>query len=120
MFALKVYAVASEDMDSLAFGAPRFLCHLMDPTSKRIPVVEYEVSRVLMLAGPRKAIFWCCSFPFFRSLLFLYPYLSCIGRQVMEELNLSMDQFIDLCILSGCDYCESIRGNIALPVVVVV
>ena len=21
-----------------------------------------------------------------------------------------MDQFIDLCILSGCDYCDSIRG----------
>ncbi|XP_056165153.1 flap endonuclease 1-like [Syzygium oleosum] len=25
-------------------------------------------------------------------------------------MNLDMDQFIDLCILSGCDYCESIRG----------
>lgn len=22
-----------------------------------------------------------------------------------------MDQFIDLCILSGCDYCSSIRGT---------
>lgn len=21
-----------------------------------------------------------------------------------------MDQFVDLCILSGCDYCDSIRG----------
>lgn len=21
-----------------------------------------------------------------------------------------MDQFIDLCILSGCDYCENIKG----------
>lgn len=30
--------------------------------------------------------------------------------QILEELNLSMDQFIDLCILSGCDYCDSIRG----------
>ncbi|XP_057798267.1 flap endonuclease 1 isoform X2 [Salvia miltiorrhiza] len=70
----KVYAVASEDMDSLAFGAPRFLRHLMDPSSKRTPVVEFKVSKVL------------------------------------EELNLTMDQFIDLCILSGCDYCESIRG----------
>lgn len=79
MFALEVYAVASEDMDSLAFGAPRFLRHLMDPTSKRTPVVEYEVSRVLMLTSPCKAIFWCCSFPFFRSLLLLYPYLSGIG-----------------------------------------
>ncbi|KAI9157505.1 hypothetical protein LWI28_023610 [Acer negundo] len=70
----KVYAVASEDMDSLTFGASKFLRHLMDPSSRKIPVMEFEVAKIL------------------------------------EELNLSMDQFIDLCILSGCDYCESIRG----------
>ncbi|GFQ08467.1 flap endonuclease 1 [Phtheirospermum japonicum] len=70
----KVYAVASEDMDTLAFGAPRFVRHLMDSSSRKIPVMEFEVSNVL------------------------------------EELNLTMDQFIDLCILSGCDYCDSIRG----------
>ncbi|KAK9084466.1 hypothetical protein Scep_030937 [Stephania cephalantha] len=69
-----VYAVASEDMDSLTFGAPRFLRHLMDPSSRKVPVMEFEVAKIL------------------------------------EELNLTMDQFIDLCILSGCDYCESIRG----------
>lgn len=70
----KVYAVASEDMDSLTFGAPKFLRHLMDPSSRKIPVMEFEVAKIL------------------------------------EELNLTMDQFIDLCILSGCDYCDSIRG----------
>eukprot|EP00262_Sarcandra_glabra_P005830 TRINITY_DN17704_c1_g3_i1.p1 TRINITY_DN17704_c1_g3~~TRINITY_DN17704_c1_g3_i1.p1 ORF type:complete len:383 (+),score=69.69 TRINITY_DN17704_c1_g3_i1:76-1224(+) len=70
----KVYGVASEDMDSLTFGAPRFLRHLMDPSSRKVPVMEFEVAKVL------------------------------------EELNLSMDQFIDLCILCGCDYCDSIRG----------
>ncbi|XP_031496972.1 flap endonuclease 1-like isoform X2 [Nymphaea colorata] len=70
----KVFAVASEDMDSLTFGAPRFLRHLMDPSSKKIPVMEFEVAKIL------------------------------------EELNMTMDQFIDLCILCGCDYCESIRG----------
>ncbi|KAI7983534.1 Flap endonuclease 1 [Camellia lanceoleosa] len=69
----KVYAVASEDMDSLTFGAPRFLHHLIDPSSKKVPVMEFKVSKVL------------------------------------EELNLTMDQFIDLCILSGCVYCDSIR-----------
>ncbi|KAF4353943.1 hypothetical protein G4B88_020626 [Cannabis sativa] len=69
-----VYGVASEDMDSLTFGAPRFLRHLMDPSSRKIPVMEFEVAKIL------------------------------------EELNLTMDQFIDLCILSGCDYCENIRG----------
>ncbi|XP_042512970.1 flap endonuclease 1-like [Macadamia integrifolia] len=30
--------------------------------------------------------------------------------KILQELNLNMDQFIDLCILSGCDYCDSIRG----------
>ncbi|KAL9427149.1 hypothetical protein AB3S75_033863 [Citrus x aurantiifolia] len=70
----QVYAVASEDMDSLTFGAPRFLRHLMDPSSRKTPVMEFEVAKIL------------------------------------EELNLTMDQFIDLCILSGCDYCDSIRG----------
>ncbi|EOY11791.1 5'-3' exonuclease family protein isoform 1 [Theobroma cacao] len=74
LFLFQVYAVASEDMDSLTFGAPRFLRHLMDPSSRKVPVMEFEVAKVL------------------------------------EELNLTMDQFIDLCILSGCDYCDSIRG----------
>ncbi|KAL3749874.1 hypothetical protein ACJRO7_010923 [Eucalyptus globulus] len=69
-----VYAVASEDMDFLTFGAPKFLRHLMDPSSRKVPVMEFEISKIL------------------------------------EEMNLDMDQFIDLCILSRWDYCESIRG----------
>ncbi|KAF5803721.1 putative spleen exonuclease [Helianthus annuus] len=62
-------------MDSLTFGAPKFLRHLMDPSSRKTHVMEFDVSKVL------------------------------------EELNLTMDQFIDLCILCGCDYCDSIKGN---------
>lgn len=31
-------------------------------------------------------------------------------NKVLSELNLSQDEFIDLCILLGCDYCDSIRG----------
>ncbi|XP_029636733.1 flap endonuclease 1 [Octopus sinensis] len=30
--------------------------------------------------------------------------------RVLDELNFSQDEFIDLCILLGCDYCDSIRG----------
>ncbi|KAG6499291.1 hypothetical protein ZIOFF_039048 [Zingiber officinale] len=71
----KVFAVASENMDTLTFGEPRFLHHLMDPSSKKISVMEFDVSKVL------------------------------------EELRLTMDQFIDLCILSGCDYCDNIKGR---------
>ncbi|TVU44299.1 hypothetical protein EJB05_03735 [Eragrostis curvula] len=68
------YAVASEDTDSLTFGARRFLRHLTDLGFKKSPVTEFELSKVL------------------------------------EELGLTMDQFIDLCVLSGCDYCENIKG----------
>uniref|UniRef100_A0A452ZPQ1 XPG-I domain-containing protein n=1 Tax=Aegilops tauschii subsp. strangulata TaxID=200361 RepID=A0A452ZPQ1_AEGTS len=61
-------------MDSLTFGATRFVRHLMDPSSRKIPVMEFEVAKIL------------------------------------EELQFTMDQFIDLCILCGCDYCDSIKG----------
>ncbi|KAL2630718.1 hypothetical protein R1flu_015404 [Riccia fluitans] len=70
----KVYAVASEDMDSLTFGAPVFLRHLMEPVTRKLPVMEFWVDKVL------------------------------------EGLQLSVDQFIDMCILCGCDYCDSIKG----------
>ncbi|CEM31007.1 unnamed protein product [Vitrella brassicaformis CCMP3155] len=29
---------------------------------------------------------------------------------VLEDLKLTMDEFIDFCILCGCDYCDSIKG----------
>ncbi|KAJ3323547.1 Elongation of fatty acids protein 2 [Blyttiomyces sp. JEL0837] len=30
--------------------------------------------------------------------------------KVLEGLQMNMDQFIDMCILLGCDYCDSIKG----------
>ncbi|XP_074645661.1 flap endonuclease 1-like isoform X1 [Tubulanus polymorphus] len=30
--------------------------------------------------------------------------------RILKEAELSSEEFIDLCILLGCDYCESIRG----------
>ncbi|TRY74760.1 hypothetical protein TCAL_00732 [Tigriopus californicus] len=30
--------------------------------------------------------------------------------QVLEGFNMTQDQFIDLCILLGCDYCDKIKG----------
>ncbi|ORY41033.1 flap endonuclease 1 [Rhizoclosmatium globosum] len=30
--------------------------------------------------------------------------------KVLEGLGMTMDQFIDMCILLGCDYCDSIKG----------
>ena len=31
-------------------------------------------------------------------------------KKILEGLQLSQEEFIDLCILLGCDYCETIRG----------
>lgn len=38
------------------------------------------------------------------------PILEIRLEKVLEGLKMTMDQFIDLCILLGCDYCDSIRG----------
>ncbi|KAH9304718.1 hypothetical protein KI387_009122, partial [Taxus chinensis] len=70
----KVDAVSSDDTDSLVFGAPRFLRHLTESPSRKIAIMDIELSKVL------------------------------------EELNLTMDQFVDMCIFSGCSYCDSIGG----------
>ncbi|CAJ1358628.1 unnamed protein product [Effrenium voratum] len=29
---------------------------------------------------------------------------------LLEQLNITMDQFIDFCILCGCDYCDTLKG----------
>ncbi|KAF9364202.1 Elongation of fatty acids protein 2 [Mortierella sp. NVP85] len=31
-------------------------------------------------------------------------------KKTLEGLDFSMDEFVDLCILLGCDYCDSIKG----------
>ncbi|CAG8556584.1 4980_t:CDS:10 [Dentiscutata erythropus] len=70
----KVYAAASEDMDTLTFSTPVLLRHMTYSEAKKVPINEIHLNKVL------------------------------------EGLQFSMDQFIDLCILLGCDYCDSIKG----------
>ncbi|CAG8676585.1 651_t:CDS:10 [Racocetra persica] len=70
----KVYAAASEDMDTLTFSTPVLLRHMTYSEAKKMPINEIHLNKVL------------------------------------EGLQFSMNQFIDLCILLGCDYCESIKG----------
>lgn len=36
-------------------------------------------------------------------------------EKVLEGLKLTADQFVDLCILCGCDYCGSIKGQLLCP-----
>lgn len=70
----KVYATATEDMDSLTFGSSVVLRHLTFSEARKMPIKEFHLSKVL------------------------------------SDLELTQDEFIDLCILLGCDYCDSIRG----------
>uniref|UniRef100_A0A6U4MAU8 Flap endonuclease 1 n=1 Tax=Hemiselmis andersenii TaxID=464988 RepID=A0A6U4MAU8_HEMAN len=69
-----VHAVISEDMDTLTFGAPVFIRNAFQPESRKMPINEISLEKVL--AG----------------------------------LDVTMPQFIDLCILMGCDYCGTIKG----------
>lgn len=68
----KAWAVGTEDMDALTFGAPILLRYLTYSEARKKPVVEVHLDKVL------------------------------------EGLKMSQDQFIDLCILMGCDYLETL------------
>lgn len=48
-----VYAMASEDMDSLTFATPRLTRNLLTPASAKLPVTEYDYSQV-----PQLKYFW--------------------------------------------------------------
>ncbi|KAI2471606.1 DNA-repair protein rad2 [Annulohypoxylon bovei var. microspora] len=68
----KVFAAASEDMDTLCFDAPVLLRHLTFSEQRKEPIQEIHVDKVL------------------------------------EGLNMDRKQFVDLCILLGCDYVDPI------------
>ncbi|ODV97172.1 hypothetical protein PACTADRAFT_48920, partial [Pachysolen tannophilus NRRL Y-2460] len=70
----KVYAAASEDMDTLCYETPYLLRHLMVSEARKLPISEINYAKA------------------------------------MEGLDLTLNEFIDMCILLGCDYCETIRG----------
>jgi len=70
----KVYAAATEDMDTLCFNSPVLIRHLTfsEQRNTKEPIQEIYLDKVL------------------------------------TGLDMTRDQFIDLCILLGCDYCETI------------
>ncbi|CCF55502.1 hypothetical protein KAFR_0A00640 [Kazachstania africana CBS 2517] len=70
----KVYAAASEDMDTLCYRTPYLVRHLTFSEAKKEPIQEINTEIVL------------------------------------QSMDLTLEQFIDLGIMLGCDYCESIRG----------
>ena len=73
-----VWGAASEDMDTLTFGAPRLVRKLWASEAAKIPVLEFHHDKVL------------------------------------EGFGMTEDQFIDVCILAGCDYCDTIKGVAAV------
>uniref|UniRef100_A0A7R9U022 Flap endonuclease 1 n=1 Tax=Prasinoderma coloniale TaxID=156133 RepID=A0A7R9U022_9VIRI len=75
-----VYAVATEDMDALTQGAPKLTRHMFSPQS----------SKQAKDGKPEVSEF-------------------CLP-DILSSLEITMDQFIDLCILMGCDYAPTIRN----------
>ena len=68
------YGAASEDMDTLCFNSPVLLRKFTAAESKKIPVMEINIQRVL------------------------------------EDLEFTYPEFVDLCMLLGCDYMDKIEG----------
>ena len=86
----KVYAAASEDMDTLCFDAPILLRHLTFSEQRKEPIQEIHLDRVLAgLAMDKKQVG------------------SCSTMTAATRLTDCL-QFIDLCILLGCDYVDPI------------
>ncbi|RLV95513.1 Flap endonuclease 1 [Spathaspora sp. JA1] len=70
----KVFAAASEDMDTLCYEPPFLLRHLTFAEARKMPIDQITYA------------------------------------EAIEGLGMTKEQFIDLCILLGCDYCETIKG----------
>ncbi|RKF81089.1 Flap endonuclease 1 [Golovinomyces cichoracearum] len=68
----KVYAAASEDMDTLCFNSPVLLRHLTFSEMRKEPIQEIFMDKIL------------------------------------TGLDMDREQFIDLCILLGCDYLDPV------------
>ncbi|KAJ2822012.1 Elongation of fatty acids protein 2 [Coemansia sp. 'formosensis'] len=70
----KVWAAASQDMDTLLFGTPVLLRNLTAPAARKLPIEEIHL------------------------------------QDVLGGLGYTLDQLIDMGIILGCDYCDSVRG----------
>lgn len=48
---MQVYAMSSEDMDSLTFGAPRLIRNLMAAQAQKLPINDYEYDKVASICN---------------------------------------------------------------------
>ena len=47
MMLVQVYAMSSEDMDSITLGTPKLVRNLMAPANAKLPINEYDHDKVL-------------------------------------------------------------------------
>ena len=96
----KVWGAATEDADALTFGAPIVIRNLTfsdSSSSNSSSSSSSSSSNGGSAAGTAAAGKG-------------HPVVSIHLNKVLEELKLTMPQFIDFCILCGCDYCGTIKG----------
>ena len=113
----KVYAAASEDMDTLCFDSPVLLRHLTFSEQRKEPIQEIHLDKVLEgLAMDRKQVGLII-----HCLLLKHDASDAPStyRLLLPPLT-AFPQFVDLCILLGCDYLDPIKGigpNTALKLI---
>lgn len=86
MKAGKAYATATEDMDALTFGKLKV---------RELVGSNFLGTEILVRGFNNKK----------------EPILEISFNQMLKELDMPYEQFIDLCILCGCDYTEAIEGK---------
>ena len=79
-------------MDTLTFNAPILFRHLTFSEAKKQPILEVDLKKALEGLGMTMSQVLRAMFPL---------------RTVTDKLFL---QFIELCLLLGCDYLEPIKG----------
>jgi len=84
----KAYATATEDMDALTFGI------IMNPKQ----ALKFLGTKYLLRGFNNKK----------------EPIIEISYEDMLQELEMTYDEFIDLCILCGCDYLETIDGKTVL------
>ena len=91
-----VYGVGTEDMDALTFGSKKMLRHMHKSEAQKLPILEIDLAIALKELG--------------MTVSHSHVYWLLINMSANDNEPCQMDEFIDVCILCGCDYADSIRG----------
>lgn len=86
-------------MDTLTFNSPILLRHLTFSEAKKAPIAEINLARVL--EGMNMEMDQVRRVP---------PFLPSFHPLALTSSSRACRQFVDLCILMGCDYVEPLKG----------